>query len=211
MDLRSRTVERMLASNFGIQEDRLLAFRGRLDHLRRQGCPSGVNTGKGKAAVYDWAQIVELALALSLLDLGISPEHASAFVKRNAQSIHLAICDLLGEGRGRGELPLLAERQEWPIETTTFLIGTAFALAGLTPKGNSEPPGAAFVKADSVADWFGSTHDVARTIFLIDLGTKLVSLMGLVAIWSESPVEQVVSDIEAWADALLEKLIESAS
>jgi hypothetical protein len=208
MRLGSRTVERMLAANFGIEEDRLIAFRGRLDHLRRHGCPSGVNTGKGRAATYGWQQIIELALALSLLDLGLSPEHASAFVRHDRDHIHLVVAGLVRGGQGSDELRAFAERGEWRVGSTMFLLGTSFALAGLTAAERSEPAAATFVEASSLVDWFTETHDVGRSVFLIDVGTKVAALIGLVAVWADLSIDQVISDIENWSDEILEKLLD---
>jgi hypothetical protein len=116
---------------------------------------------------------------------------------------------LVAQGNDSGELLRYAEQREWPIETTKFLLGNTFALAGLTPKGKSEPGVATFVEAHSIVDSFKDTHDVERSVFLIDMGTKVASLVGLVAIWGEMPVEHVISDLEEWSHDVLEELLAS--
>ncbi|GBH29689.1 hypothetical protein [Sphingobium xenophagum] len=59
------------------------AFRARLKHLQRLGFPSGINTGKGKAAEYNWREIIMLAVALQLIELGLAPEKAKLICADN--------------------------------------------------------------------------------------------------------------------------------
>ncbi len=57
------------------------AFQARLRHLRQLGTPEGVNTGKGTRAIYGAKQVFQMAYAVELLMLGITPERASSIVR----------------------------------------------------------------------------------------------------------------------------------
>lgn len=87
MELSFKQVESVFAERFGIEGDQAAAFRGRLQHLQRAGVPSQVNTGKGTRASYGWRQIVELAVALDFIDLGLRPEIAVETVRAHAEKL----------------------------------------------------------------------------------------------------------------------------
>lgn len=87
MELSFKQVESVFARRFGIEGDHASAFRGRLQHLQRAGVPSQVNTGKGTRAAYGWRQLVELTVALDLIDLGLRPEVAVAQVHANTDKL----------------------------------------------------------------------------------------------------------------------------
>ncbi|WP_022684603.1 hypothetical protein [Sphingobium bisphenolivorans] len=63
------------------------AFRARLKHLQRLGFPSGINTGKGKAAAYGFRELMMLAVALQLIEIGMSPEKATGICQANESDI----------------------------------------------------------------------------------------------------------------------------
>ncbi|MHA3840493.1 hypothetical protein ACX0GZ_04650 [Sphingomonas aestuarii] len=69
-------VETILGARFMIDPDRHTAFRGRLQNLQRKGFPAGVNTGKGTPAVYGFAQLADMMLVFSFIDLGMLPDQA---------------------------------------------------------------------------------------------------------------------------------------
>jgi hypothetical protein len=62
------------------------AFRGRLQHLRRLGLPSG-GVGRGKAITYAKANIYELGFCLECEELGIIPTLAVNLLERHRDSI----------------------------------------------------------------------------------------------------------------------------
>jgi hypothetical protein len=76
-------VETALAKVFGadaVAQKR--AFRGRLQHLRRLGLPSG-GVGRGKAITYAKANIYELGFCLECEELGIIPTLAVNLLERH--------------------------------------------------------------------------------------------------------------------------------
>lgn len=71
----------MLAAIHQIAEDKRVAFRARLKHFQRLGVPSGVNTGTGKRAAYGLDQLLQLSLAMQMLELGLSPERITVLLQ----------------------------------------------------------------------------------------------------------------------------------
>lgn len=69
-------VEAILAALYGIADDKRVAFQGRIKHLQRQGFPPGTNTGKGKAASYSFPQLMQMVIALELIQAGLMPQLA---------------------------------------------------------------------------------------------------------------------------------------
>ena len=65
---------RLLASVHSVSDAKLVAFRGRLQHFQRLGFPPGVNTGRGRAAIYGPAELMNLLVAFEMLQLGMTPE-----------------------------------------------------------------------------------------------------------------------------------------
>jgi hypothetical protein len=93
MELSFKEIEEVFAARYGIRPP-TIAFRGRLQHLQRGGFPTDVNTGKGKKATYGWRQVIQLSVALDLLDLGLTPEVAKALVLANEPRIRTACFEI---------------------------------------------------------------------------------------------------------------------
>lgn len=201
MELGSRTAEAMMASAFGIEADRLLRFRGRLDHLRRHGCPSGTNTGKGRAAAFGWAQLTELMLALTLLDLGISPEHAARFVRENTRNVLLGLVVLFGPERTVEYVVQAGAKLKWPVEETVFLVGSVRALAGMRADGDSETSLVQLLDYEQLARELTQADFAHASNLVIDLGTRMATLVALVAIEVQRPPTEVAEDLMQWVGA----------
>lgn len=67
------------------------AFRARLRKLQGEGIPEGANPGKGKKVDYTPVMLIELAVAVELLQIGLSPADAAAIIKANRDDV-LAAC-----------------------------------------------------------------------------------------------------------------------
>jgi hypothetical protein len=80
-------VETALAKVFGADAAaQKRAFRGRLQHLRRLGLPSG-GIGRGKAITYAKALIYELGFCLECEELGIIPTIAMGLLEQHRERI----------------------------------------------------------------------------------------------------------------------------
>lgn len=67
-------LESVLASVHDIDQTKRTAFQSRLKNFHRLGYPLGFKAVKGKAATYTPLQIIEMALAVEMTQLGLPPE-----------------------------------------------------------------------------------------------------------------------------------------
>lgn len=74
-----------------VPDDRQSALLGRFQHLQRLKLIEGINPGRGKAATYGAHQVVILAVALQMLQLGLSPERAVHTIRLNQDRLRHAI------------------------------------------------------------------------------------------------------------------------
>ncbi|CAN5198511.1 hypothetical protein BH10PSE12_BH10PSE12_36460 [soil metagenome] len=84
-------VEAILSAVHRIRPDKAVAFRARLKHLQREGWPMGANTGTGKKAVYTLNSLMQMAMALELLQVGITPKRAVAALLAGWSDLALSI------------------------------------------------------------------------------------------------------------------------
>lgn len=134
-------VEATLASINGIADHKRVAFTGRLKFLQKNGLLGRARDkpGRGKAGVYDFAQMVKLALGVELLTFGLTPQRTAQLVERNWD--HLRWSSYLSTF-SQGEAREFAERgygDDWdPPETNWLWLVNANALAELTTEGAHE-------------------------------------------------------------------------
>jgi hypothetical protein len=148
-------VARLLALIHDIDpEERGVAFRGRLQHFQRLKYPPGVNTGRGKPAAYSAGQVTQLAIALELTQLGISPERAVTILNNNAESLVTAIRAAVywlntdhGEGQGSMVLYLdpaalssLAGASQRDLASITFTYASWKHLRARIDRWDEETP-----------------------------------------------------------------------
>ena len=67
------------------------AFLGRFQHLQRLRLVEGINPGRGKQAEYRANHVVVIAIAMQLLQLGLTPERAVRIIKDNQDRVRLSI------------------------------------------------------------------------------------------------------------------------
>lgn len=83
VDLTFGDVEATLAAMHRIRPEKRIAFRARLKHLQREGWPEGANTGTGKRFSYTLTALMQMALALELLQAGLSPRRSVTILKHD--------------------------------------------------------------------------------------------------------------------------------
>ena len=83
-------LESVLASVHGIDPTKRTAFQSRLKNFHRLGYPLGFRAVKGKAATYTPLQIIEMALAIEMTQLGLPPERATWVLTCNRWPILMA-------------------------------------------------------------------------------------------------------------------------
>lgn len=206
MQLGYREAEDMLGAKYGIHSTRRVAFRGRLDHLRKYGCPDGVNTGKGRPAVFGWNQITELALALELVNLGIPPEQTARALQADKLKLHQTMLELTTRLDAQA-LVAVAETETWPLVSTTFLSVYIGALSGLTEDGSVHEPIVNSIEGADLSEWFDQRSEVHSAVVLVDLGRTIAKLISHVSIWSGRPINEVVDELAVWAAEECDKIL----
>lgn len=203
MEMGSRDAEALLGARLGdtgLDPQRTLAFRGRFDRLRKLGCPSGVNTGKGRPAVYGWTQLIQLSLALDLINLGVAPEHAAEVVTTHDHSLRVAtlrLTQLIGSQKAFAHA---VEEEKWPLFKTVFLLIDAGALSSFTQGGSNAWPSLSLQEGKTILEWMRAATAYESANIVIDLGTKVAQLTHLAALWSGTEIADVVADFAEWAD-----------
>jgi len=90
----------------GIGPDSRVAMMGRLKHLQRLGWPPGSNTGKGKRVKYSADQVIQVALALEMIQLGLTPENTVWTMELHAEFIW-PVVRTTAQARGKMKKPSL--------------------------------------------------------------------------------------------------------
>lgn len=90
MRLTYRGLEDLLAEMHDVAPQNRVALQGRIKHFQRNGWPGGTNTGKGKAASYDFGAVLKLCLGFELLQIGVTPERAANLLRKNWYNIRTA-------------------------------------------------------------------------------------------------------------------------
>lgn len=203
MEMGSREVEKLLGAKLGdtgLDPQRTLAFRGRLDRLRKLGCPTGVRTGKGRAATYGWTQVVQLSLALDLINLGLTPDYAAEVATGEWHLVGL-LCHRLNHLIGS---PTAFERavqdEKWPLPKSIFLLINVGALSHFKQGGSLASHAIDFQEGKKIMEWIRSASPYEAANILIDLGTRLALLLKLVALWTRADIADVVADFSEWAE-----------
>lgn len=196
MRLGSRQVEELMLARHGIE--RRVAFRGRLEHLRRLGCPVGVNTGKGRPATFDWPQLIELAFALDLMELGLSPEFSSSVLKANREKLFVGTTHLFSDETSVNELCVASDNGKWPLKFSTFVRINVHALSGLMPDGEQQIPTLQLIHGHKLEAWFRDAPEHKAANVIIDLGSKVVGLLTLISLHNLTPREEVADDLLNW-------------
>ncbi|WIA54313.1 hypothetical protein N6H05_14700 [Sphingobium sp. WTD-1] len=91
----------LLAESMEVPENRRSAMLGRFQHLQRLSLIDGINPGRGRAAEYRAHQVLVVAVAFEMLQLGLSPERVVQTIKANQDAIRLAIGLAVGK---KGEI-----------------------------------------------------------------------------------------------------------
>jgi hypothetical protein len=103
LELSQTEVLELLAKQHAVREDRRAALKGRLQHFQRLGFPEGLNTGRGRAAIYDMPTVLSLLIAFEMLQIGLSGERVVQIMREQKDFIPKAAAaagQLLGEQEG---------------------------------------------------------------------------------------------------------------
>lgn len=84
-------LEAVLAAVHGIDQTKRTAFQSRLKNFHRLRYPFGFSAVKGKAASYSPMQIIDMALALEMTQLGLPPERSIWILMANRWPTLMAV------------------------------------------------------------------------------------------------------------------------
>lgn len=90
-ELAWREVDALLAQLHGIPDEKRLAFHARIKHLQVRGFPEGTNTGSGKRARYTFSKLMQLVVAVELMQTGVVPQMTVKLVSGSWPGLRLSI------------------------------------------------------------------------------------------------------------------------
>lgn len=129
MEIGYGTLEDVLMKMFGLRPAQRSALVGRLKYLARLGFPKAAKVGRGVRARYSVEDLIHVALALEITDLGVAPVPIVERITRDERLIRGAVArawrtaDLPGPERGR-----------WSIDVAVLSgIGTGGGAERATP------------------------------------------------------------------------------
>lgn len=174
-----------------------IAFRARLQHLQRSHFPTGVNTGKGKRAVYGWRQLLQLSVALDLIEAGFTPDVAKGLVLVESRDIFDA-ASALAANLSIAELVRAATTGRLPLLKRPFVLTSAKALSSL----GELPDEVVLLSIVPATAFFGQMragNPRASAGTFIDLGARLLSMLESVSAVAKQELGTVVADLKEWA------------
>lgn len=80
-------VDAVIANVNKIAPHKRVAFTGRLKFLLKNGLPTNARPGRGRTAYYSFAGMIELGLAVDLMQCGIDQRRAASLIAHNRQMI----------------------------------------------------------------------------------------------------------------------------
>ena len=180
-----------MAAVHGIDQTKRTAFQARLKNFHRLRYPIGFNAVKGKAAAYSPLQIIDMALALEMTQLGLPPERATWVLSANRWPTLMAVA-MASEELARHPIGFDPEKR---LADEPFSMFVYFDPASLSPltlhlpakiltdmdqAANSFFYGGIGVVREEIANW---TSGFAPRISLINV----TAMIGLV---TASPYEE---------------------
>jgi hypothetical protein len=89
--LRFGDLEAALAALNGIPSHNRTAFQARLKNFHRLGFPEGIGQGRGKAVIYGARELVLMALAVELTQLGLTPERVIEVIREDEYPVWICV------------------------------------------------------------------------------------------------------------------------
>ncbi len=198
MELTFNQIEAVFAARFDIPADRAAAFRGRLQHLQRLNFPTGVNTGRGKKAAYGWTQLIQLMVALDLIDLGMTPDVAAKSVMRSTASLIRAIYAVASKFESADALGKAFKRARCPFGKTQIAVASAYALT--FPEAAVEGQALIIVRAGTeFTQSLIDDPEVEPAAAYINLGARMMVVSQLVGRIASIEPTELAEDLLRWS------------
>lgn len=197
MDLTFNQVEAAFAHRFAIPQDKAVAFRGRLQHLQRLKFPTGVNTGRGTKASYGWMQVIQLMVALDLIDLGMTPDAAARSVRQGTDRLIGAICSVISEFATPDALAKALKKARCPFGITKMAVVSAFALS--FPRADDESALILTYSGKEFTEQLNKDPAVEPAAAFINLGSRMMLVGQSVGRISGLDPIDVATDLLEWS------------
>lgn len=195
MEIGSRQLHEALAHYYGLQPTQRVAFRGRLEHLRKLGCPAGITGGRGRPAKFGWDQAVELLVALELVNLGLSPNMTAEFLSRQRVGL-MAGAGALAQS-SFVEFAQALELGRWPFEITIILEAEVNALGAMTHRGDNDSQVLVYMSGPRLVETLENAQQASSRIIL-DLGSILLRFVVAVSEQVSKAPADLAADFMVW-------------
>lgn len=201
MEIRAKDAETLFAAAYGIGSEHRVAFRRRLEHLRTYGCPVGLDTGRGRPALYGWLQLIQQTLALDLLDAGLPPERAArvAAGTPNRAGSHAAF--LIQMSDWANDASRWADSDEWPLEHTLILFVRLNEISRIGSAATALSDDPHPIAGRDFSEWFQNRGATETVGIFIDFGLMISALIKRVSMWTQLSTGQVATSFYDWAEA----------
>jgi hypothetical protein len=195
MDLTFNQVEAVFAKRFDIPVT--VAFRGRLQHLQRLKFPTGVNTGRGTKATYGWVQVIQLMVALDLIDLGLTPDLATKSVRQNSDRLMGAIQKVVSSFESAEALAKALVKARCPFGITQFAVASVFALT--LPRDDDQGAVIMTQAGKELTEQLTKDPAVEPATIIINLGARLMLVGQFVGRCAALEPVEVATDLMQWS------------
>lgn len=197
MDLTFNQVEAVFAERFDIPADKAVAFRGRLQHFQRLKFPTGVNTGRGTKATYGWVQVIQLMVALDLIDLGLTPDLATKSVRQNTERLMAAIHKVVSSFESAEALAKALKKARCPFAITQFAVASVYALT--LPRGDDQGAVIMTQAGKEFTEQLNKDPAVEPAAIIINLGARLMLVGQFVGRCTALEPMAVATDLIKWS------------
>ena len=197
MDLTFNQVEAVFTRRFDVPESKAVAFRGRLQHLQRLNFPTDVNTGRGKKASYGWLQIVQLMVALDLIDLGMTPDVAVRSVWQGTDKLIGAICEVIAQFESADSLTEAMKNARCPFGMTRIALASAFALT--FPQADDGPALILILDGPAFTEQLTKDPAVEPAAAFINLGSRMMLVAQFVGTAAAVELGVIAADLIEWS------------
>jgi hypothetical protein len=199
-----------LADLNGIASHQRTAFQARLKNLHRLGFPQGIGQGRGKAIIYGARELLLMAVAVELAQVGLTPERIIEVIQDDEYPLWMAVHMAASALHHRPQVFREGFSYEWADQEDTdptpfFLFLDPSTLAPWNDDGEDRASGSfSFgglgVVRENLARW---TTGPSRRLALINV----TALVGYIAAYLGGPdgALAIVKEIDAVADGWIRR------
>lgn len=189
MELSYSEILDILSIKHKVTKNKVIAFRGRLQHFQRLGFPAGANTGKGHMVAYSWRELFLIGLALDCLEIGSTPDRSVNEIVKFEDVFLSAVARVARGGQ--------ADDGE---DFACFLIVELSNLMSLKAEGDWSQTVKLLSHHDLMAILSSEGLDAHRSPYaLIDLRQFLAGILNAAFETLDGSKGKIVSDLKNWA------------